>query len=66
MQCLCSLVAVDPRSRRESVLLRVGNAYSDAFIGPGGSVVFSKYDNASRVPDGDTSGGLYVGRLGTR
>ncbi|MGZ4257755.1 MAG: hypothetical protein ACXVRE_08335 [Gaiellaceae bacterium] len=25
--------------------------------------VASKYDDASRVPGGDTAGGLYVGRL---
>ena len=58
-----SLVAIDPRRRRESVLLPTGNAYSAALIGPGRWVVYTKYDRPDRVPHEETAGALYLARL---
>jgi hypothetical protein len=57
------LVAVDPRRRTESTLLDDGNAYSEAFVGPGDWIVFARYDNPSRVSYEETSGGLYAARI---
>lgn len=58
-----ALVAVDPRLRRQSTLLREGNADGEAFAGPGGWVVYTRYDVPERVSYNETSGGLYVARL---
>jgi hypothetical protein len=58
-----ALLMVDPRSRRQSTLLREGNADGEAFLGPGGWVVFTRYDRPERVSYNESSGGLYVGRL---
>jgi WD40 repeat protein len=58
-----ALIAVDPRLRRQSTLLREGNADGATFVGPGGWVVFTRYDVPERVSYNETSGGLYVARL---
>ena len=58
-----SLVVIDPRRRRQSTLLREGNAYSEAFVGPGGWVVFTKYGRPELVRNGYTAGGLYLARI---
>jgi WD40 repeat protein len=60
---LQGLVAVDPRRRRQSTLLPTGNAYSEAFVGPGRWIVFSVYRFPDRVSHNYTAGGLYVGRI---
>jgi len=60
------LVAVDPRARSESLLLRIGNGDSEGFAGPGRWIVFTKYDDPSRVSRGYTAGGIYLGRLVAR
>jgi hypothetical protein len=58
-----AISVIEPRRRHESALLREGNAYNPALIGPGRWVVFAKYDRPDLVPQGDVSGGLYVARL---
>lgn len=60
------LVAVDPRRLRESTLTDEGNAYSHAFLGPGGWVAFTRYDRPHRVSYDDDAGGLYLGRIAGR
>jgi dipeptidyl aminopeptidase/acylaminoacyl peptidase len=57
------LVAIEPRRRRESTLLPTGNAYSEAFVGPGRWIVFTAYRFPDRVSYTYTAGGLYVGRI---
>ena len=58
-----ALVAVDVRRGRASRLLDEGNADSEAFLGPGRWVVFTRYDKPSRVSYDERAGGLYVGRI---
>jgi Tol biopolymer transport system component len=58
-----AIIAVDLPRGRASRLLAEGNAYSEAFLGPGRWVVFARYDTPSRVSYNETSGGLYVGRI---
>jgi Tol biopolymer transport system component len=57
------LVAVDPIRMRSSTLTEEGNAESPAFVGPGGWVVFTRYDRPYGVPRNDSAGGLYLGRM---
>lgn len=60
------LVALDPRRLHESILTPSGNAYSHAFLGPGGWVAFTRYNRPHRVSYDDEAGGLYVGRIEPR
>lgn len=60
---LQGLVAIDPRRRRESTILPTGNAYSQAFVGPGRWIVYSVYRFPDRVSYTYTAGGLYIGRI---
>ena len=61
-----ALNAADLPGRRDSALVQEGNAYTEAFVGPGRWVVFSRYDRPNRVSHSETSGGLYIGRIAGR
>ena len=53
------LAAIDPRHKRESILLPTGYAYNPAFVGPGRWVVVTQYDHPHRVAHNDTADEVY-------